>query len=151
MEVAMLLCDAAEAVNGKLYILGAGWSQLLLPDTPVNMSLAVKIAVPWHEANDPHEVVAKLVDGDGHDVTVVPPGAPEGAEPIRIRNQVTIETGRPPGLVPGTALDAPLVFNFGGLPLPTGSYVWELEVDGTVEARAPFRVGPVQRRVTANE
>lgn len=46
----MLLCDAADSVNGKLYILGAGWSQLLFPDRPANMSLAIKIAVPWDQA-----------------------------------------------------------------------------------------------------
>jgi hypothetical protein len=27
-EVTMLLCDAAQAVDGKLYVLGGGWSQL---------------------------------------------------------------------------------------------------------------------------
>lgn len=139
--VTMLLCDAAESVGGKLYILGAGWSQILLPDHPINMSLAIKLEIPWHQANDPHRVVARLVDGDGEQVTLpVPEG--EEAEPIPVRNEVRIETGRPPGLAPGTNLDAPFVFNFQGLALPAGSYVWELEVEGNVEARAAFRVGP---------
>ena len=147
MEVAMLLCDAAEAVNGKLYILGGGWSQILLPDTPANMSLAVKLGVPWHEANDPHRVVARLVDADGNQITV-PVTRPGEDEPIDVNvgTDVRIETGRPPGLAPGTDIDAPLVFNFNGLALPAGAYVWELEIDGTVEARSPFRVGPVERR-----
>jgi hypothetical protein len=143
----MLLCDAAEAVNGKLYILGGGWSRLLLPDVPANMSLAVKIAVPWNEANDPHRVIARLVDPDGQPVQV-PVVMEEGGQPIDVEvgNEVRVETGRPPGLVPGTDIDAPLVFNFNGLALPGGGYVWELEIDGTVEARAPFHVGPVERR-----
>jgi hypothetical protein len=146
MDAVMLLCDAAEAVNGKLYILGGGWSQLLLPDHPANMSLAIRIEVPWHEANDPHRVIAKLVDADGGDVAIPPPGASEDVEPVPVRNEVTVETGRPAGLAPGTPLEAPLVFSFHGLSLPAGSYVWELEIDGTVEARTAFRVGPVQRR-----
>jgi hypothetical protein len=143
----MLLCDAAEAVNGKLYILGGGWSQLLLPDVPANMSLAVKVGVPWHEANDPHRVVARLLDGDGTEVTipVTPPGQEEPTD-VNVRTEVLVETGRPAGLMPGTDIDAPLVFNFNGLALPAGAYVWELEIDGNVEARTPFRVGPVARR-----
>jgi hypothetical protein len=144
MDATMLLCDAAESVNGKLYILGGGWSQLLAPDFPVNMSLAVKLSVPWHEANDPHQVVARLIDADGQQVTV--PNPQNEDESIAVQSQVQVETGRPPGLTPGTDLDAPLVFNFGGLALPAGGYVWELDVDGTVEARTAFRVGPAQRR-----
>lgn len=139
----MLLCDAADAVGGKLYIHGGGWSQLLLPDYATSMALAVKLEIPWHEANDPHRVVARLVDADGEQVLL--PGEPDG-EPIPVVQDVTVETGRPPGLMPGVALDAPLTFKFGGLALPAGSFVWELEVDGTVEARAAFRVGPPKRR-----
>lgn len=138
----MLLCDAAESVNGKLYILGGGWSQLLVPDQPASMSLAIKLAVPWDQANDPHRVKAKLITDHGEPVEVP---MPEG-EPMIVANEVVVETGRPAGLLPGTDLDAPLVFNFRGLGLSAGGYVWELEVDGEVKARAPFRVGPTTRR-----
>lgn len=140
----MLLCDAADAVGGKLYIHGGGWSQLLLPDYPTSMALAAKLEIPWHEANDPHRVIARLVDADGEQVVV--PGDSETGEPIPVLQEVSVETGRPPGLMPGVAIDAPLTFKFAGLALPAGAYVWELEVDGTVEARAAFRVGPPQRR-----
>ena len=139
----MLLCDAAESVNGKLYILGGGWSQILFPDRPANMSLAVKISVPWDQSNEPHRVTATLHDGDGNPVEL--PGGPDD-ELIPVRNELEFETGRPPGLMPGTELDAPLVFNFQGVPLPAGGYVWILEIDGQPMARAPFRVGPPQRR-----
>jgi hypothetical protein len=137
----MLLCDAAQSVGGKLFILGAGWSQILVPDQPVNMALAVKLSIPWDQANDPHRVKAQLVDGDGNAVLV-----PIEGDEAPVENEVVVETGRPPGLAPGTELDAPLAFNFGGLALPAGQYRWELWVDGNLEARAPFRVGQVQRR-----
>ncbi len=144
----MLLCDAAQAISGKLYVLGGGWSQVLIPDVPANMSLAVKLGVPWHEANDPHTIVARLVTADGAQVEIPVVQPEHGDEPIgvQVRDEVRIETGRPPGLAPGTNIDAPLVFNFNGLALPAGGYVWELEVDGNVEARTAFRVGPVERR-----
>lgn len=144
MNVTMILCDGAQAAGGKLYILGGGWSQILVPDTPANMALAVKVGVPWHEANDAHQFVARLVTADGEQVTTPNPDGDE--EPIEVKVEGTFETGRPPGLELGTELDAPFVLPFNGLALPAGSYVWELEIDGTVEARATFRVGPVQRR-----
>lgn len=144
MNVTMMLCDGAQAIGGKLFILGGGWSQLLFPDMPANMTLAVKLGVPWHEANDPHRIVARLVTADGEAVTL--PNPTEDGEPVVVAYEGTIETGRPPGLAPGTEIDAPFVLPFNGIALPAGAFVWELEVDGTVEARVPFRVGPVQRR-----
>jgi hypothetical protein len=144
MNVTMVLCDGAQASGGKLYILGGGWSQIIVPDVPANMALAVKLGIPWHEANDPHHFIARLVTADGEQMTV--PNPEENAEPIPIRAEGTVETGRPPGLAPGTEIDAPFVLPFNGIALPAGAYVWELEIDGTVEARAAFRVGPVQRR-----
>ena len=44
MKVTMLLADAAQAVNGKLYILGGGWS-VAGPD-PTPMAIALKMEVP---------------------------------------------------------------------------------------------------------
>lgn len=133
----MLLCDGADAANGKLYILGGGWSQILIPNTPVNMALAVKLSVPWDLANDPHQVEARLLTADGNRVDL-------GAGPIGAEGE--IETGRPPGLQPGVPLDAPFVLSFPGVALDAGGYVWELKIDGETMARAPFRVGPAQRR-----
>ena len=127
----MLLCDAAESIGGKLYILGGGWSQIYTPDVPVNMALAVKLAIPWDRANDPIQIRASLLTEDGQLVNF-------GMGPVSTEGG--IEVGRPPGLKRGTPLDAPLVLNFAGLTIQPGGYVWELEADGGVVARAPFRV-----------
>ncbi len=127
----MLLCDAADAAEGKLYILGGGWSHVYAPNAPVNMALAIMIAVPWNQANEKHDVNAALVSEDGDAVEV------EG-------NQViaggALEVGRPPGLRAGTQLNTPLVLNFSGLVLKPGGYVWELRIGGKVMARTPFQV-----------
>ena len=40
MDVTLLLCDFAEAVNGKLYVMGGGWNVLFAPGQPVTMSVA---------------------------------------------------------------------------------------------------------------
>jgi|SRR5215211_326218 len=131
MDVTMLLCDAAEAANGKLYVLGGGWSNLAAPNTPVNMALAVMVRVPWNRANEKHSLRARLVTDDGEPVEIAD-------NPIMV--EAGFEVGRPPGLSPGTTLNTPMVFNVGGLVLDKGGYVWELYVDGERAAQAPFRV-----------
>jgi hypothetical protein len=134
IDVVMLLCDAAETANGKLYVLGGGWSQVLLPNTPFAMALAVKLAIPWDQANTRFTIEARLITEDGE-----PALTPEG-DPIHAEGQ--IEVGRPPGLKPGEALDAPFVLSFTVV-LPPGGYVWELLIAPPadyVAARAAFRV-----------
>lgn len=95
------------------------------------MALAVKLSIPWDRTNEPITVVASLLTEDGNPVDV-------GAGPLAAGGD--IEVGRPPGLKRGTPLDAPFVFNFSGVPLNPGGYVWQLEIDGEVGARSPFRV-----------
>jgi hypothetical protein len=131
MDVTMLLCDAAEAANGKLYVLGGGWSHLAAPNTPVNMALAVMVGVPWNRANEKHSLRTRLVTEDGEPVEI-------DGNPIML--EAGFEVGRPPGLNPGTTLNTPMVFNVGGLALDAGGYVWELYVDGQRAAQTPFRV-----------
>jgi hypothetical protein len=126
----MLLCDGADAVEGKLYILGGGWSHTLA-NVPVNMALAIMIAVPWNQANEKHDVHAALVSEDGETVEI------EGNQVIASGE---LEVGRPAGLRAGTQLNTPLVLGFNGLVLKSGGYVWELRIGGEVMARAPFQV-----------
>lgn len=134
MEAVMLLCDAADTVNGKLYVLGGGWSVIFAPDTPAPTTLAVKLAVPWDQTNRQIRLVARLLDEDGNTVDL-------GSGPVQAEGHV--EVGRPPGMKPGTPVDLPLVLPFGAPIYPKGGYVFELEVDSHVVARAPFRVLPV--------
>lgn len=131
MDVVMMLCDAAEEANGKLFILGGGWSINRGGGAPINMALAIKVAVPWHEANRRHPLLIQLMTQDGQPALV-------GGNPVRIEGEV--EVGRPPGLEPGVPLDAPLAINIGGLPLPIGAYRWELTIQGEKAAEVSFQV-----------
>lgn len=124
MKVTMLLADSAQAVGGKLYILGGGWS-ITGPD-PVPFAIALKIEVPWDEANRPHKFTLALLNADGHPVRLPTPG---GEQPVEIHGN--LEVGRPAGLTPGTPLDSTTALNFAGLPIPPGGrYVWRLTIDG---------------------
>jgi len=133
MRVTMLLADAAQAVNGKLYVLGGGWSQIG-PD-PSPMAIAMKVDVPWDQANRPHEWMLELVDADGKPVPV---RTATGEQPVRLAGR--FEVGRPAGLPPGTPIDLPLAISIGPFPLPSGRrLVWRLTVDG--ETREDWQVG----------
>jgi hypothetical protein len=129
----MLLCDSAQGVGGKLYILGGGWTQVAEPPQGgLVMGLAVKLAIPWDRGNEKIPILIRLQNDQGE--SVLDPGG------NAIEAQTELELGRPPGLKRGTPLDACLALNFMGLPLREGNYVWTLETDGSVKCRAPFRV-----------
>jgi hypothetical protein len=120
----MLLADAAQSVGGKLYVLGGGWS-ITGPD-PSPGGLAIKIEVPWDEANKRHKIALELLDGDGRPFLAP---TPMGEQPLKIEGN--FEVGRPPGIMPGSPLDVAVAFNFPPLPLKPGTrYVWQLSIDG---------------------
>jgi hypothetical protein len=124
MKVTLLLADSAQAVNGKLYILGGGWS-ITGPD-PAPSAIAIKIDVPWDEANKRHVFGLTLLNEDGQPVKVP---TLTGDRAVELSGE--FEVARPPGLKPGTPIDLALALNIGPLPLPPDSrYVWRFSIDG---------------------
>jgi hypothetical protein len=120
----MLLCDAAQVADGKLYILGGGWS-LVGPD-PMPSAVALKIDVDWTQAGSPHHWELYLVDEDGQPVLVE---TPDGPKPMEVRGD--FEVGRPGTVPEGSPIDVALAVNFGPLPLPPGTrFTWRLTIDG---------------------
>ena len=92
MDVVLLLCDYAEALNGKLYVMGGGWSSLFAANQPVTTAVAALVSVPWDRTNLLHRVRLELLTDDG--------------EPVEIEGQNVLiegefEVGRPPGVKPG--------------------------------------------------
>lgn len=85
-----MLCDGAHALEGKLYILGGGWSALNVPLFPWfhSVAIAVRLAVPWIDANQPHALRLEVVDDDER--PIVP-------EPLSAQ----LEVGRPVGTAQG--------------------------------------------------
>ncbi len=133
-EVTVLLADAAQVADGKLYVLGGGWS--LSGPGPFIHALAIKIAVPWDQTNQRHHLTATLRTEDGADLRL---GEPAGG----VSFESEFEVGRPVGLPAGSSLDVPLAVNVGPLRLPPGSgFHWDITIDGTQVARVPFRTRP---------
>jgi hypothetical protein len=125
MKVIMLLADFAQVLQGKLYIMGGGWSITNSPQVGPT-AIAIKIEVPWNEANRKHNLKLELLDSDFHAVTVQ---TPESIQPIMISGD--FEVGRPAGLMAGTPIDVPLAFPISPLPLaPAQRYIWKLTIDG---------------------
>ncbi len=135
MKVTMMLADAAQAAEGKLYILGGGWS--VIGPAPSPSAIALFIQVPWDRTNVEHSFRLDLVDSDGKAVELeTDPGA---EEPVTFEG--AFEVGRPPGVKPGTSIDVPLAINVGPLPLPPGGrYEWRLSInqESHEDWRLPF-------------
>lgn len=124
MNVTMMLCDAAQVADGKLYILGGGWS-LTGPD-PVPSAVALKIDVGWHEAEVAHHWELFLEDADGRPILVE---TPEGQQPVEVRGEFTVN--HPPDVPEGSPIDVALAVNLGPLPLPAATrFVWRVVIDG---------------------
>lgn len=133
-NVILMLCDAAEVADGKLFVLGGGWS-LCGPGTFVH-ALAIKLEVPWDQANRLHKLSTELVTEDGQAVRV-------GDPPSELQWRTDFEVGRPPGLPGGTALDMPFAINLGPMDLPPDNgYSWVVKIDGSEVHRARFRTRP---------
>jgi hypothetical protein len=128
-----LLADHAEAVNGKLYVVGGAWNRIAassFPATHNHVSVAAVIHVPWEVTNQSHTIELRLVDSDGG--PVIP-------EPVH----GSFEAGRPPGMRPGDEQLVVLVFNFEGLVFERpGTYEFHLLVNGDETGLIRFDVVP---------
>ena len=92
----MMAADGAQAVSGKLYILGGGFDHLSMPTQPFahRFDLAILVSVPWTRANEPFQLVVEQLDADG--------------EPCGYRAEAQMETGRPAGMRRGTSFSVPI-------------------------------------------
>lgn len=129
----MLLADAAEAIGGKLYALGAGWDATFVPNLPgppiKPFALALGITVPYSHTNRKFSLTIELVDADGTQVSNTV--------------QIGLESGRPPGLTPGTPQNMPLAFTMAPVFPAAGRYTVFARIDGDVKNHVSFDVRPI--------
>ncbi len=122
--------DHAEAINGKLYLQGAGWTDVVQPvgagGQPgiVHMGMAVSILIGWNETNRRFPLTLTLRHEDGDELT---------------RVEAQIEAGRPPGIPPGSDFRSVLAIG-AEIQFPkTGSYQLRAELEDQ-ERTVVFRV-----------
>ncbi len=134
MRVTMMLADSAQAVGGKLYILGGGWN--LTGPAPTPSAIVMYVQIPWEQTNVRHPWKLELLDEDGQPVLV---STPIGEKPLVLEGQ--LEAGRPPGVRHGSHIGLPVALNLGPLPLQPGKrYVWQLWINNETDEnwRLPF-------------
>ncbi len=132
MEVEwLILADFAQVVDGKLYLMGGGWSLVnVSTGFPVSQrcAVALSVQVPWNETNHPHALEIEVATEDGQRMA-------------RVEGQ--FEVGRPPGMPPGQpqrvqfAADIALTFE------QPGAFVVTARVDSHTERRVPFAIAAV--------
>jgi hypothetical protein len=63
----LMIADRAEAINGKLYVMGGAWDTISVPDLglPISFSVALGINIPWNATNEPHRLRLLVQDADG--------------------------------------------------------------------------------------
>jgi hypothetical protein len=135
----LILADAAEAPNGKHYIHGGGWDTISATRFPVrqNLAIAARLAIPWHETNQPLTLEIDVVDADGRSILPDPPGPVRG----------NIVVGRPPTVGEEEEQHIPMVFNLTGVTLE-GPGVYAVVVrqgeNGPDLDRSVFRVRGIE-------
>ncbi len=124
------VADHAEAINGKLYLHGAGWTDVQQPmgrdGQPgiVHMGMAVSILVGWNETNRKFPLTLNLAHEDGEELA---------------RVSAQIEAGRPPGIAPGSDLRSVLAIG-GEMQFPkAGTYRLRADLEGQTR-EVVFRV-----------
>jgi len=105
----LALANHAEAINGLLYLSGAGWTNVtrVYPvgeqPNPHHFGIGISVLVPWSEANDRHSLAVWIESEDG-------------GEPLMKAAEGELEVGRPAGLPHGSdlrsvlAIDATVAF-----------------------------------------
>jgi hypothetical protein len=123
----LMLSDSAQAVDGKLYILGGAWNMLHFPEFPASLmvGIAVAIDVDWSETNARHHLDIHFEDADGNAMD------PQiGAD---------FEAGQPPGAIPGAQLRVVMAVN-GPVAVPApGQYAAVASIGGIELARSRFQ------------
>jgi hypothetical protein len=109
----LTVANHAEAVNGLLYLSGAGWDRVTRryptggKPRPHRFGIAVSVLIPWAEANRRHRLSLWVESEDGGDPLVKvdgklevgrPPGVPEGSDRRAVLAvEATVEFPRPGG------------------------------------------------------
>ena len=109
----LLLANHAEAHDGLLYMMGAGWSmanQVAINGQvpPLHFGIGLTVLVGWNETNERHRVLIYVEPEDG--------GAP------LIRLEAELEMGRPPGVAAGSSQRAVLAFSGEAMFAEPGGY-----------------------------
>ena len=127
----MLLANHAEAHDGLLYLMGAGFSDVrqVVPlgqaAPPFHFGIGLSVLVGWNETNVRHHIAVTL--------------EPEDGGPPLLTAEADLEVGRPPGSVEGGDQRAVLALT-GEVQFPTPGGYRLLAALGNQQRSTSFRV-----------
>lgn len=124
----LILADYAEAVNGKLYLMGGAWDRIAVQNAnqPMRFGVAIGILVPWTATNQNHTLRLTFEDTDGTALGVL--------------IETTFVTGRAPELPPGSNQRLVLAVNTLTAPPPAAEYSLVASINGEERRRVTFTV-----------
>lgn len=143
----MMLADHAQVAEGKLNVLGAGWT--VTGPMPTPFAITIQMEFPWHETGRDHHLRLEVIDMDGVPFTVP---TPVGPQPLAL--EATFPVPRPEGLPSDLPASTVVAINSGPVPFPPDSYFeWRLMIDGKADAdwRRAFRTRPMAQSDSASE
>ncbi len=131
-EIELLtIANHAEAINGLLYLMGAGWTdhwRQLPPEgsriPPTHFGIGMAIIVPWDETNRRHHVVVRIENSDGREL---------------IKVESDVEMGRPPGSQAGQDFRSVLAIN-ANVEFPAAGTYRVVATTGESQKHVTFRV-----------
>lgn len=126
----LILADAVEVLNGKLYMMGGGWDSIAAANIegPIPVAFACGVSVPWGERDDEHTLQIGVEDLDGTAVEA----------PL----MASFKTGSSPLAERGSAAHVPFAVK-GAFTFPKhGTYAIVAQLDGREETvrRLQFHV-----------
>lgn len=126
----LILADYAEAVNGKLYVMGGGWERKIKPPEgqPFALGFAAGILVPWNLTNREHKFTIGIETADG--------SAPVGMGMI----QGGFTTGRPVKAIEGQNFRALIAGSMQGPTPDFGTYAIRLTIGSDLTKRTTFHI-----------
>jgi uncharacterized protein DUF6941 len=129
---AAFLADAAQVLNGKLYVHGGGWDTIFAGSMPIahpTMALVLIFRVEYSEALKDIPIQIQLLDEDEN--------------PAGIHVHQKLNVGHPAGSKPGSPLFVPQALTFNMLTLQKlGDYRFRIAAGEDELASVPFRVAP---------
>ena len=134
----LMLADRAEAINGKLYMVGGGFDRVGVADAPGTAiyDVALGFMVAYTETNEPHTFILRMETEDNAVVRA------QDGKPVEVTGRV--EVGRPPGMVAGQEQRVIIVVR-GPFPvMAEGTFSWVPVLDGQEFQRTRFVVNRVQ-------
>ena len=124
----LILADAVEVADGKLFVLGGGWTIWRSGNYPAQVMLGVglSVLVDWNEAGTGTSYPLNITFADDAGVPIVPPV------------QAQFQVSKPAELPPGTVQRVPFGFNAGIMLPRTGRYVINALVGSKSRAQVFF-------------